>query len=82
VDTFLRDNLDWLSRATNWAKFSATASLGLIHKGQLQQGRALMGPYLPRAGGSGAPACACLHLRPGAADRSVWPARSEPHWPS
>jgi hypothetical protein len=25
VDTFLRDNLDWLARATNWAKFSATA---------------------------------------------------------
>ncbi len=32
VDTFLRDNLDWLSRATNWAKFSATASLGVIHR--------------------------------------------------
>jgi 26S proteasome regulatory subunit N2 len=25
VDTFLRENLDWLSRATNWSKFSATA---------------------------------------------------------
>ncbi len=32
VDTFLRDNLDWLSRATNWAKFSATAGLGVIHR--------------------------------------------------
>ena len=21
VDTFLRENLDWLSRATNWSKF-------------------------------------------------------------
>ncbi len=31
-DQFLRDNLDWLSRATNWAKFTATASLGVIHK--------------------------------------------------
>lgn len=31
-DYFLRDNLDWLSRATNWAKFSATASLGCIHR--------------------------------------------------
>ncbi|KAJ0093402.1 hypothetical protein Patl1_25975 [Pistacia atlantica] len=29
VDTFLRENLDWLSRATNWAKFSATAGVGL-----------------------------------------------------
>lgn len=32
VDTFLRSNLDWLAKATNWAKFSATASLGVIHR--------------------------------------------------
>ncbi|PNW70631.1 hypothetical protein CHLRE_17g727950v5 [Chlamydomonas reinhardtii] len=50
VDTFLRSNLDWLAKATNWAKFSATASLGVIHRGHLAQGRALMAPYLPRAG--------------------------------
>ncbi|CAG2241659.1 PSMD1 [Mytilus edulis] len=31
-DQFLRDNLEWLARATNWAKFTATASLGVIHK--------------------------------------------------
>ncbi|XP_078175517.1 26S proteasome non-ATPase regulatory subunit 1 homolog B-like [Carex rostrata] len=54
VDTFLRENLDWLSRATNWAKFSATAGLGVIHKGHLQQGRSLMAPYLPQSGGVGA----------------------------
>lgn len=30
-DIFLRANLDWLKRAANWAKFTATASLGLIH---------------------------------------------------
>ncbi|XP_039055605.1 26S proteasome non-ATPase regulatory subunit 1 homolog A-like [Hibiscus syriacus] len=53
VDTFLRDNLDWLSRATNWAKFSATAGLGVIHRGHLQQGRSLMAPYLPQGGGGG-----------------------------
>ncbi|GAV87808.1 hypothetical protein CFOL_v3_31234 [Cephalotus follicularis] len=29
---------DWLSRATNWAKFSATTGLGVIHIGHLQQG--------------------------------------------
>jgi hypothetical protein len=45
VDTFLRENLEWLSRATNWAKFSATAGLGVIHRGQLQQGE--------RSGGGG-----------------------------
>eukprot|EP00249_Psilotum_nudum_P023630 c28942_g1_i2 orf=532-3591(-) len=50
VDTFLRENLEWLSRATNWAKFSATAGLGVIHKGHLQQGRSLMAPYLPQNG--------------------------------
>ncbi|KAL2620791.1 hypothetical protein R1flu_000996 [Riccia fluitans] len=54
VDTFLRDNLDWLSRATNWAKFSATAGLGVIHRGHLQQGRSLMAPYLPQNGTGGA----------------------------
>ena len=48
---------EWLGRATNWAKFSATAGLGVIHRGHLQQGRALMAPYLPQngAGGSGSP---------------------------
>ncbi|XP_078443197.1 26S proteasome non-ATPase regulatory subunit 1 homolog A-like [Wolffia australiana] len=50
VDTFLRENLEWLSRATNWAKFSATAGLGVIHRGHLQQGRSLMAPYLPQSG--------------------------------
>lgn len=55
VDTFLRDNLDWLSRATNWAKFSATAGLGVIHKGHLENGQALMAPYLPQNGTSGSP---------------------------
>ncbi|XP_047333495.1 26S proteasome non-ATPase regulatory subunit 1 homolog A-like [Impatiens glandulifera] len=53
VDTFLRENLDWLSRATNWAKFSATAGLGVIHRGHLQQGRSLMAPYLPQSGAGG-----------------------------
>lgn len=35
VDTFLRNNLEWLGSATNWAKFGATASLGVIHRGHL-----------------------------------------------
>ena len=37
ADSFLRDNLEWLSRATNWAKFSATATLGVIHRGHTKQ---------------------------------------------
>lgn len=34
-DTFLRENLEWLKTATNWAMFGATASLGVIHHGHL-----------------------------------------------
>ncbi|KAJ0816580.1 putative armadillo-like helical protein [Helianthus annuus] len=40
-------------RATNWAKFSATAGLGVIHRGQLQQGRSLTAPYPPQSGSGG-----------------------------
>ncbi len=47
-DSFLRDNLDWLSRATNWAKLSATASLGAIHRGHESESLALMQSYLPK----------------------------------
>ena len=39
VDTFLRNNLEWLGAATNWAKFGATASLGVIHRGHLNNVR-------------------------------------------
>lgn len=47
-DLFLRENLDWLAKASNWSKFSATAALGVIHKGNLAQGMAILDPYLPR----------------------------------
>jgi len=47
-DHFLRDNLDWLSRATNWAKLSATATLGLIHRGHEKESLSLMQSYLPK----------------------------------
>lgn len=47
VDTFLRENLDWLSRAANWAKFTATASIGVIHKGHHKESKKLLEPYLP-----------------------------------
>lgn len=54
-DTFLRDNLEWLSRATNWAKFVATATLGVIHRGHTSQARQLLQPYLPTQGLSASP---------------------------
>ncbi|KAJ2789743.1 proteasome regulatory particle base subunit [Coemansia linderi] len=47
VDSFLRDNLEWLSRASNWSKFTATAALGVIHRGHVRHGFRLLQPYLP-----------------------------------
>ncbi|CAE7203319.1 unnamed protein product [Rhizoctonia solani] len=48
-DVFLRNNLDWLGRASNWSKFSATGAFGVIHKGNVAQAMELLGPYLPGA---------------------------------
>src|SRR5215472_1423619 len=50
-DVFLRDNLEWLGVASNWSKFSATAGLGVIHKGWFEEGMAILRPYLPQQGG-------------------------------
>ncbi|BFZ55387.1 proteasome regulatory particle base subunit [Savitreella phatthalungensis] len=52
-DGFFRNNLDWLSKASNWSKFSATAALGVIHKGNLRHAATLLGPYLPKESGRG-----------------------------
>lgn len=46
-DSFFRSNLEWLGKANHWSKFSATAAFGVIHKGNLAQGRAVLEPYLP-----------------------------------
>ncbi|GAA6058795.1 hypothetical protein JCM10212_001911 [Sporobolomyces blumeae] len=51
-DLFLRENLDWLAKASNWSKFTTTAALGVIHKGNLAQGKTILEPYLPGAAGS------------------------------
>ncbi len=50
-DKFFRDNLEWLGKAVNWSKFTATAALGVIHRGNLTQSRKLLEPYLPKQGG-------------------------------
>ncbi|MCJ1353630.1 MAG: proteasome regulatory particle base subunit [Icmadophila ericetorum] len=47
-DDFFRKNLDWLGKAVNWSKFTATAALGVIHRGNLGQGQRLLEPYLPK----------------------------------
>ncbi|KAK5257589.1 proteasome regulatory particle base subunit [Cryomyces antarcticus] len=48
-DGFFRDNLEWLGKAVNWSKFTATAALGVIHRGNISQGQKLLEPYLPRS---------------------------------
>jgi len=53
-DTFLRNNLEWLGRAVNWAKFSTTAGLGVIHKGHFKEAMNVLAPYLPRPGSESA----------------------------
>lgn len=40
--------MEWLGRATNWAKFTATASLGVIHRGHEKEALSLMSTYLPK----------------------------------
>ncbi|KOO53804.1 psmd1 [Chrysochromulina tobinii] len=77
-DTFLRENLEWLARAMNWAKFSATASLGVINKGHVKQAKQLLAPYLPQPGMSASPfseggslyALGLIHANHGAPIRS------------
>lgn len=54
-DSFLRDNLDWLGKANNWAKFTAVASIGVVHKGHVHESMNLLQPYLPTAGQSSSP---------------------------
>lgn len=49
-DSFFRENLDWLGKAVNWSKFTATAALGVIHRGNIGQGQKLLDPYLPKEG--------------------------------
>uniref|UniRef100_A0A7S1DMZ6 26S proteasome regulatory subunit RPN2 C-terminal domain-containing protein n=2 Tax=Hemiselmis andersenii TaxID=464988 RepID=A0A7S1DMZ6_HEMAN len=50
VDTFITENLEWLKRATNWAKFSATACVGMMHKGCINSSLNVMKEYLPQPG--------------------------------
>jgi 26S proteasome regulatory subunit N2 len=55
VDVFLRENLDWLGKASNWNKFTAVASIGVVHKGHIHESMNLLQPYLPQAGQSASP---------------------------
>jgi 26S proteasome regulatory subunit N2 len=44
-DAFLRDNLSWTASATNWNRFSATSSLGMIHMGNKKEAMQILNPY-------------------------------------
>lgn len=44
-DSFLRDNLSWAALATNWNRFNATATLGMIHMGNKKEAMAVLNPY-------------------------------------
>lgn len=46
-DQFLRDNMEWLGKSTNWARFTSAATLGVIHMGNIEKGMEIMKPYLP-----------------------------------
>lgn len=48
-DTFLKDNLQWVGHATNWSRFSATASLGIIHSGNKKDALEVLNPYFSGA---------------------------------
>jgi 26S proteasome regulatory subunit N2 len=48
-DTFLKENIEWCTNATNWARFTATSSLGAIHMGNTTKGLEIMKPYIPRS---------------------------------
>jgi len=50
-DAFLRDNLSWAAMATNWNRFNATATLGVIHMGNKKEAMAILNPYFTGAAG-------------------------------
>jgi 26S proteasome regulatory subunit N2 len=47
VDKFVHDNPDWFKKASNWAKFSAAACVGMIYKGCINSSRTVLKTYLP-----------------------------------
>lgn len=48
-DTFIKDNMQWVGYATNWSRFNATASLGIIHSGNKKDALEVLNPYFSGA---------------------------------
>lgn len=47
LDFFYRDNIQWIRQATNWSRFSAIASVGVYHKGNVENAMRVLRPMLP-----------------------------------
>ncbi|PWA34540.1 26S proteasome regulatory complex, non-ATPase subcomplex, Rpn2/Psmd1 subunit [Artemisia annua] len=43
--TFINNNVGWATKASDWARFSGAAGLGLIYSGHMEEGRSLMWIY-------------------------------------
>ena len=57
-DEFIKKNMAFVTKATNWARFVATASLGVINMGNIKNSRTVMRDYLP--GGSNSRSIYCI----------------------
>ena len=57
-DEFIKKNMNFVTKATNWARFVATASLGVINMGNTKNSQNIMKDYLP--GGSNSRSIYCI----------------------
>ena len=57
-DEFLKKHMDFANKATNWSRFIATASLGVINMGNTKNSRTILRDYLP--GGQNAKSLYCI----------------------
>nr|AAL72627.1 proteasome regulatory non-ATP-ase subunit 2 [Trypanosoma brucei] len=48
IHTFLRNDMEWFGGATYWGKFIATASIGALHYGHVNEALKIMDSYLPK----------------------------------
>ncbi len=57
-DNFLKLNIEWVGKSSNWAKFSCTSTLGMIHRGNKVHALTILQPYLREAEANSNPYCA------------------------
>lgn len=54
-DSFLKNNIDWVAKSSNWSKFSCTSTLGMIHKGNKANAMKILEPYLKESHANSSP---------------------------